>query len=254
MFKYLREDINTVFERDPAARSRFEVYTCYPGIHALMLHRIAHGLWEANLTLLARWVSHWSRFWTGIEIHPAAQIGRRVFIAHGMGTVIGETAEIGEGCTLCHGVTLGDLSWSKGKRHPTLGRNVVVGPGATLLGPIVIGDGANIGSNAVVVDDVAPGASVVGVAARMLAAYSEENGAALRPQLADEMVAPVRAAPVSHEVERIEPAYVEPQEVVDARIEEVLQQLDELEEKLTVPTRKAAANEPAASQPKLVQR
>ena len=166
MFDRLREDVRCVFDRDPAARSTWEVLTCYPGLHALTLHRVAHALWRAGLRWLARFVSHVSRFLTGVEIHPGASIGRRVFIDHGMGVVIGETAEIGDDCTLYHQVTLGGVSWQKGKRHPTLGRGVVVGAGAKILGPIVIGDGARVGSNSVVVRPVSPGATVVGIPAR----------------------------------------------------------------------------------------
>ena len=151
MFKLLREDINCVFDRDPAARNAFEVLTAYPGIHAILMHRVAHRLWNAGFRWLARMVSHLARWLTGIEIHPGAQLGRRFFIDHGMGVVIGETAVVGNNCTLYHGVTLGGTSWEKGKRHPTLEDNVVVGAGAKVLGPITIGEGARIGSNSVVV-------------------------------------------------------------------------------------------------------
>src|SRR5450432_4478479 len=151
MLSHIHEDIQCVFERDPAARSVWEVITCYPGFHALQMHRFSHMLWKLQLRWLARFSSHIARFLTGVEIHPGATIGRRVFIDHGMGIVVGETAEIGDGCTLYHGVTLGGVSWNKGKRHPTLGRNVVVGTGAKILGPLHIGDNAKIGSNAVVV-------------------------------------------------------------------------------------------------------
>jgi serine O-acetyltransferase len=168
MFARLREDIRVVFERDPAARTRWEVLTCYPGLHALVWHRFAHACWRAGLRWFARFLSHLSRWFTGIEIHPGAQIGRRVFIDHGMGIVIGETAVIGDECTLYHGVTLGGTSWSKGKRHPTLGRGVVIGAGAKILGPIEIGEGAKIGSNAVVVRDVPAGATAIGIPARVI--------------------------------------------------------------------------------------
>jgi len=168
MFDRIREDIRCVFARDPAARSTWEVLTCYPGFHALTFHRLAHGLWGAGLQWLARFVSHVARFLTGIEIHPGATIGRRVFIDHGMGVVIGETAEIGDDCTLYHGVTLGGVSWNKGKRHPTLGKGVVVGAGAKILGPFVVGDGAKVGSNSVVVKAVPEGATVVGIPARIV--------------------------------------------------------------------------------------
>jgi len=168
MFGRIREDIRCVFDRDPAARTVWEVLTCYPGFHALTLHRIAHGLWGLGLKWLARLVSHATRFLTGIEIHPGATIGRRVFIDHGMGVVIGETAEIGDDCTLYHGVTLGGVSWNKGKRHPTLGKGVVVGAGAKILGPFEGGDGAKVGSNSVVVKAVPAGATVVGIPARIV--------------------------------------------------------------------------------------
>ena len=168
MFARIREDIACTFERDPAARSTWEVITCYPGFHALLIHRLAHWLWRIGMRWLARFVSHASRFLTGIEIHPGAKIGRRVFIDHGMGVVIGETAELGDDCTLYHGVTLGGTTWNKGKRHPTLRQGVVIGAGAKVLGPIVIGEGAKIGSNAVVVKDVPAGATAVGTPARII--------------------------------------------------------------------------------------
>ena len=168
MFQRLREDISAVFERDPAARSVWEIVTTYPGIHALIFHRISYRLWHWGMKWPARAISHLARWLTGIEIHPAATIGHRVFIDHGMGVVIGETAEIGDDSTLYHGVTLGGTSWNKGKRHPTLGKGVVVGAGAKILGPILIGDGAKVGSNAVVVKDVPPGATAVGIPARIL--------------------------------------------------------------------------------------
>ena len=169
MFTRLKEDIAVVFERDPAARTRWEVLTCYPGLHALVWHRVVpNRLWRWGWRWLARWLAHWSRWLTGIEIHPGATIGRRVFIDHGMGIVIGETAEIHDDCTLYHGVTLGGTSWNAGKRHPTLGKGVVIGAGAKILGPILVGDGAKIGSNAVVVRDVPAGATAVGVPARIL--------------------------------------------------------------------------------------
>jgi serine O-acetyltransferase len=168
MFARLREDIDCVFDRDPAARNAFEVVTTYPGFHAVLIHRLSHWLWNIGLRWLARLVSNVARLLTGIEIHPGAQIGRRFFIDHGMGVVIGETAVIGDDCTLYHGVTLGGTSWQKGKRHPTLLDDVVVGAGAKVLGPIVIGRGARIGSNAVVVRDVPDASTVVGVPGRLI--------------------------------------------------------------------------------------
>jgi serine O-acetyltransferase len=173
MLNRLLEDIACVFQRDPAARSTWEVLTCYPGVHALALHRISYRLWHWRLRWLARFLSHLTRWSTGIEIHPGARIGRRVFIDHGMGVVIGETAVIEDDCTLYHGVTLGGTSWSKGKRHPTLERGVVIGAGAKVLGPITLGRGAKIGSNAVVVRDVPAGATAVGIPARIVADRSE---------------------------------------------------------------------------------
>jgi serine O-acetyltransferase len=175
MFDRLREDIASVFERDPAARTRLEVLTTYPGLHAVLAHRATHWLWVHNLKLPARMLSNVARLFTGIEIHPGAGIGRRVFIDHGMGVVIGETAVIGDDCTLYHGVTLGGTSWQKGKRHPTLGRDVVVGAGAKVLGPILVGDGARIGSNAVVVKTVPPGATVVGIPGRVIECEQEAD-------------------------------------------------------------------------------
>jgi len=166
MFGRIREDIGCVFERDPAARSVWEVLTCYPGFHALELHRIAHALWKAKLRWLARFLSHVTRFLTGVEIHPGARIGRRVFIDHGMGVVIGETAEIGDDCTLYHGVTLGGTRPSREqggqKRHPTIGNDVIVGSGAQVLGPFRVGDGARIGAASVVLKEVPDGATMVG--------------------------------------------------------------------------------------------
>jgi serine O-acetyltransferase len=168
MFKHIKEDISVVFERDPAARTHWEIITTYPGVHALIIHRLSHWVWGKRFFWIARFISHIGRWLTGIEIHPGASIGRRVFIDHGMGVVIGETAVIGDDCTLYHGVTLGGTSWNKGKRHPTLEQGVVIGAGAKVLGPITIGKGAKIGSNAVVVKDVPENATAVGIPARIL--------------------------------------------------------------------------------------
>lgn len=159
----IKEDINCVFDRDPAAQSVFEVITTYPGFHALMIHRVGHWLWGKEFRWPARFTSHIGRWLTGIEIHPGAIIGRRFFIDHGMGVVIGETAVIGDDCTLYHGVTLGGTSWDKGKRHPTLHNSVVIGAGAKVLGPIEVGEGARVGSNSVVVKPVPANATVVGI-------------------------------------------------------------------------------------------
>lgn len=175
LLSQFKEDIAVVFDRDPAARSTFEVITLYPGFHAIVVHRLAHWLWRAGFKWLARFTSHSGRWLTGIEIHPGATIGRRVFIDHGMGVVVGETAEIGDDCTLYHGVTLGGTSWDKGKRHPTLKPGVVVGAGAKILGPINIGANARIGSNAVVVKDVPDNATAVGIPARILDSGAEKQ-------------------------------------------------------------------------------
>jgi serine O-acetyltransferase len=176
MFARIKEDIRVVFERDPAARSTFEILTAYPGVHAVLMHRVSHRIWNAGLKWLARFFSHISRWLTGIEIHPGAQLGRRIFIDHGMGVVIGETASVGDDCTLYHGVTLGGTSWEAGKRHPTLGNNVVVGAGAKVLGPIDIGDDVRIGSNSVVVKPVPAGSTVVGIPAHIVGSGTAEDG------------------------------------------------------------------------------
>ena len=174
MFERLREDIQSVFHRDPAARSSLEVLLNYPGLHAVLFHRMAHWLWVHNWKLLARLMSSFSRWLTGIEIHPGATIGRRFFIDHGMGVVIGETAEIGDDVTLYHGVTLGGTSWDKGKRHPTLQDDVVIGAGAKVLGPITVGKGGRVGSNSVVTKDVPEGATVVGIPGRVISRPQDE--------------------------------------------------------------------------------
>lgn len=184
MFARIRSDVQCILDRDPAARTRWEVWTCYPGLHALILHRRAHWCWTHDLKWLGRFVSHISRWLTGIEIHPGAKIGERVFFDHAMGVVVGETAEIGDGCTIYQGVTLGGTSLYKGaKRHPTLGRDVVVGAGAKVLGGFVVGDGARVGSNAVVTKPVPAGATAVGNPARMI----EADSAARREAAATKM-------------------------------------------------------------------
>jgi serine O-acetyltransferase len=167
-FMFLREDIAAYLERDPAARSRLEVLLCYPGLHARIWQRLAHRLWQGNMRLPARMVSHLSRFLTGIDIHPAAKLGRRIVMDHGMGIVVGETAEIGDDCYLYHQVTLGVARTMPNKRHPTIGRGVTIGAGAKVLGAITVGDGARVGANAVVVEDVPPDVTVVGIPARQV--------------------------------------------------------------------------------------
>ena len=224
MFGRIREDIQCVFERDPAARNVWEVLTCYPGFHALQLHRVSHTLWRIKLRWIARFMSHVTRFLTGIEIHPGAQIGRRVFIDHGMGVVIGETAEIGEDCTLYHGVTLGGVSWNQGKRHPTLGKGVVVGAGAKILGPFIVGDGAKVGSNSVVVKPVPAGATVVGIPARVVEAgpAQAEGG-----RMAFDAYAV--SADLDDPLNKVLLALGGRTEDIDGRLAEILQRLDELE-------------------------
>ena len=228
MFTRIREDIACVFERDPAARSTWEVITCYPGFHALLIHRLAHRLWRMKLRWLARFVSHVSRFLTGIEIHPGAKVGRRVFIDHGMGVVIGETAELGDDCTLYHGVTLGGTSWNKGKRHPTLGQGVVIGAGAKVLGPILVGEGAKIGSNAVLVKDVPAGATALGIPARVILDEQDktrEEKAAKLGFSAYAVTAKAEDDPLAKAVQGLLDHSVD----MDKRIELILNQIEELQ-------------------------
>ena len=175
MFERIKEDVDAAFQNDPAARSKLEVILCYPGVHALLLHRISHYLWKKGLFLLARLISHANRFLTGIEIHPAAEIGRGVFIDHGMGVVIGETAVVGDGCLIYKGVVLGGTTTEKTKRHPTLGKKIIVGSNACILGNITIGDYVRIGSGSVVVKDVPPHATVVGVPGRIIEQKKKEH-------------------------------------------------------------------------------
>ncbi len=175
MFERIKEDINAAFQNDPAARNKLEVILCYPGVHALWLHRLSHYLWRKRWNVLARFISHTNRFLTGIEIHPAAEIGRGVFIDHGMGVVIGETAVIGDGCLLYKGVVLGGTTMEKTKRHPTLGKKVIVGSNACILGNITIGDHVRIGSGSVVVKDVPPHATVVGVPGRIIEQHKKKE-------------------------------------------------------------------------------
>ncbi|SFZ79245.1 serine O-acetyltransferase [Chitinimonas taiwanensis] len=226
MFARLRENIAVVFDRDPAARSTWEVLTCYPGLHALTFHQLANACWRNGFKWLGRFTSHLSRFFTGIEIHPGATIGRRVFIDHGMGIVIGETAVIGDDCTLYHGVTLGGTSWNKGKRHPTLEAGVIIGAGAKVLGPITLHAGAKVGSNAVVVKDVPANATAVGIPARIVAddlaqareAKAEKMGFsayAISSQMNDPVVQAIHGL-VDHSAN------------IDARIEQILKQLEQL--------------------------
>ena len=185
MFQKIRNDIKVIFERDPAARSVLEIFLCYPGFHAMRFHHLAHWLWQRNIRVLARFVSHVSRGLTGIEIHPGATIGEGFFIDHGMGVVIGETSEIGKNVTLYHGVTLGGTSWNKGKRHPTIEDNVIVGAGAAILGAIRVGENSKIGSGSVVNREVPPNSTVVGIPGRIVYregnVYSDPTGVAGTP-------------------------------------------------------------------------
>lgn len=175
MFKKLGEDIAAIMARDPAAKSRIEVVLCYPGFHALLLHRLANAAWRRHWHLLGRFLSHIGRVLTGIEIHPGATIGRRLFVDHGMGVVIGETAQVGDDVTLYQGVTLGGTSLHQGKRHPTLEDGVIVGSGAQVLGPLTVGKGARVGANAVVLKDVAPGVTVVGIPAQVAISRAKQQ-------------------------------------------------------------------------------
>ena len=226
MFEEIKEDIAVVFDRDPAARTTWEIITCYPGFHALLIHKFSHWLWCVDFKWLGRLVSHFARWITGIEIHPGAKIGRRVFIDHGMGVVIGETSEIGDDCTLYHGVTLGGTSWNKGKRHPTLGKGVVIGAGAKILGPILIGEGARIGSNAVVVKEVPAGATAVGIPARIVDTERE----AARAKTAEKMGFSAYAVsrdendPVAQAIHGLLDHTVN----MDQRIEAIMKQLEKL--------------------------
>jgi serine O-acetyltransferase len=236
MFRNIREDIASIFDRDPAARTTWEVLTCYPGLHAILVHRFAHWLWRHRVRWLGRFVSHLGRFLTGIEIHPGATLGRRMFIDHGMGVVIGETAEVGDDCTLYHGVTLGGTTWNRGKRHPSLGNGVVIGAGAKLLGPISVGDRARIGSNAVVVKDVPPGATAVGIPARIILDEQdksrEESAArmgfsayAVSAKAEDDPLAKAVAGLLDHSVE------------IDKRIALILEEIERLRAEKEEPQR-----------------
>ncbi len=175
MFERLKEDIRTIKERDPAAKNMIEILLCYPGLHALWFHRIAHYLYQRKWYTIARLISHFNRWITGIEIHPGAKIGRRLFIDHGMGVVIGETTEIGDDCLIYKGVVLGGTTLEKKKRHPTIGNRVIIGSNSTVLGAITIGDGARVGSGSVVIKSVPPGATVVGVPGRIIETPTPEK-------------------------------------------------------------------------------
>ncbi len=201
-FQRLKEDVQTVFLKDPAARSLIEVLTCYPGLQAIWLHRVAHGLWMRRWRFPARFLSHLTRWFTGIEIHPGATLGRRVFIDHGMGVVIGETAEVGDDVLIYKGVVLGGIALEKAKRHPTIGQGVVIGTNATILGPIEIGANSRVGSGSVVIKPVPPCATVVGVPGRIV----RLNGVRcqLKPDLHHEQLPDVMVERVNQLTERLE--------------------------------------------------
>lgn len=223
MFDTVKEDVKVVFERDPAARTAIETLTACPGLHAILLHRLNHWLWKKKLYLLARVSAHFARFLTGIEIHPGATIGQRFFIDHGMGIVIGETAEIGNNCSIYHGVTLGGTTWNKGKRHPTLEDDVVIGAGAKILGPITIGKGSHIGSNAVVVKKVPEESTVVGIPGHVVTGKERKTK---RDEIAENVGFDAYAAadmpdPVSNAIDGI----------VD-HLHDMQNKIDELEKKL----------------------
>jgi serine O-acetyltransferase len=222
MFKHLREDIASIFERDPAARTTWEVLTCYPGLHAVYIHKLARWFWTHGLRWLGRFTSNFGRWATGIEIHPGAIIGRRVFIDHGMGVVIGETAEVGDDCTIYQGVTLGGTSLSKGaKRHPTLGKGVIVSAGAKVLGGFTVGDGARVGSNAVLLQPVPPGATAVGIPARIV----EDTGARKEARFAAYAVVQGQDDPYAKAIQKL----VEHSTELEHSIAKLQQKLAELE-------------------------
>lgn len=234
MFKTLREDIKTVFKKDPAARSVAEVIFCYPGLHALWLHRVANFLWRHHLRLLARLLSQFNRFLTGIEIHPGAVIGRRFFIDHGAGVVIGETAEIGDDVLLYQGAVLGGTSLKKGKRHPTLGNNVVIGAGAVTLGAITIGDGARIGSGSVVIKSVPPGATVVGIPGRVIDEHRKPLLDLEHGRLPDPVAEAIRLvlseqAKLEERLEKLETRYgiTVPRDELRERIREIMREFSQ---------------------------
>jgi serine O-acetyltransferase len=233
MFRQVREDVASVFERDPAARSTWEVLTCYPGLHAIWFHRIAHWFWAHGLHWLGRLTSHLGRWLTGIEIHPAVVVGRRVFIDHGMGVVVGETAEIGDDCTIYQGVTLGGTSLYRGtKRHPTLGKGVVVSAGAKVLGGFTVGDGAKIGSNAVVLKEVPAGVTVVGVPGRIVEESAKDKGKDKAPFAAYGVV-PDQVDPYARTLQSLVDHAQELEQTVSALTEKIRR----MEQKLAEPSK-----------------
>jgi len=237
MLNRIKEDIQTVFARDPAARTLWEVLCCYPGLHAIWLHRLAHWLWRHRLLFMGRLVSHVNRWLTGIEIHPGAKIGRRFFIDHGMGVVIGETAEIGDDVLMYQGVVLGGTSLEKKKRHPTIGNHVVIGTGAAVLGPITVGDGARIGAGSVVIKPVPPGATVVGVPAHVAGPKQATETDLEHARLPDPVLRSVsealerlsRLEARLHELERGRPPIAPPSPADESDIRQALREVIEPE-------------------------
>lgn len=230
MFERIKEDIKSVFDRDPAARGFFEVLINYPGLHAIWFHRMSHKCWRSDWKWIARFISTIARWLTGVEIHPGATIGRRFFIDHGMGVVIGETAEIGDDCTLYHGVTLGGTSWNAGKRHPTLENNVVIGAGAQVLGPITVGECAKVGSNSVVVKDVPESATAVGIPARIVITEKDKVKNGQREKIAKKYgfdayaVSPDNPDPVASAIGRM----LDHMHVLDAKVEDMCGSIKDL--------------------------
>ena len=230
MFERMKEDIQSVFHRDPAARNTFEVLTNYPGLQAIWLHRIAHTLWVADWKWFGRAISTFSRWLTGVEIHPGAKLGRRFFIDHGMGVVIGETAEIGNDVTLYHGVTLGGTSWNAGKRHPTLEDNVVVGAGAKILGPITMCEGVKVGSNSVVVKDAPKGSTVVGIPGRIIVAQKAKKDNDPMNKIAEKYgfepyaVSPENPDPIAHAIGKV----LEHLHLMDTKVEDMCKEINKM--------------------------
>jgi serine O-acetyltransferase len=234
VFQTIKEDIYSVFDRDPAARGVLEIIFCYPGLHAVWIYRVAHWLWTRGFYFLGRFTSHIGRFLTGIEIHPGAKIGKNFFIDHGMGVVIGETAEIGDNVTLYHGVTLGGVTWDKVKRHPTIEDNVVIGSGAKVLGPFTVGKGAKIGSNSVVVKEVPASATVVGIPGRAVL-QGESQQSEKRPDLEHGKLPDPEAKAISCLFDQIR--------ALEKKVEELSAQLDEQSAK--TPAKRASAKKRA---------
>ncbi len=232
LWERIKEDIKTAMEKDPAAKNWLEVVLCYPGVHAIWMHRVAHFLWEKGFKLLARFISHINRFITGIEIHPGAKIGRRFFIDHGMGVVIGETAEIGNDVLLYQGVVLGGTTLEKGKRHPTVEDGVVIGAGAIVLGPITVGKGARIGAGSVVVKSVPPGATVVGVPGKVVEKYERPPSPLDHDKIPDPVAEALRFVFKEHEKLLLRVSEIEKKLGIPEKEESIRKEIEELEKEL----------------------